>query len=250
MPQLRYATWISVWQPVGKPLSTPALPLLSTNVVEIDTPSIQVPQFVLPPVTDSKEARASKTILALKTNMLYDALTWFNFSVEVPFAKDKFSALYYHQFPWWRWGESRNEFCNRFLSIGGEGRWWFKPKPQPATEKRKIRDRLVGHYLGVYSESGKWDFEYKRKICYQGEFWSAGLSYGYSMPIARGLNLELSVSAGFASIAYRGYTPSPDYSILWRDYDKIGRWYYIGPTKAQVSLVIPIVVNYKVRDNK
>lgn len=103
----------------------------------------------------------------------------------------------------------------------------------------------MGHFLGLYGESGKWDFEHKRDICYQGEHWSAGISYGYSMPISRHLNLEFSVSAGYASIAYRGYTPSPDYSILWRDYAKTGRWHYFGPTKAQISLVVPFRVSYK-----
>ena len=246
MPQLRYATWIAVWQPIAKSIAAPMPPQLTTAEIEIDTPVIEVPQLVLP-TTGKREIRDTKTILALKTNLLYDAVTWFNFSVEVPFAGDNFSVLYYHQFPWWRAGQSDNEFCNRFLSIGGEARWWFKPEPRPATEKRKKRDRLVGHFLGVYGESGKWDFEQKRKICYQGEHWSTGLSYGYSLPISRSLNMEFSISGGYASIAYRGYTPSPDYSILWRDYDKIGRWHYWGLTKAQVTLVVPIVVKTKKR---
>ena len=103
----------------------------------------------------------------------------------------------------------------------------------------------MGHFAGIYCESGKYDFEHKKDICYQGEFWSLGVSYGYSMPISRYLNLEFSISAGYASIAYRGYTPSPDYSILWRDYDKVGRWHYFGLTKAQISLVIPISITVK-----
>lgn len=181
----------------------------------------------------------------MKSNLLYDALTWLNYSIEVPFAGDKFSALLYHQFPWWTWGQNNNEFCIRFLGVGGEARYWFAPKPKPATPKRIIRDCLVGHYVGVYGESGKWDFERQRDICYQGEYWSAGLSYGYSMPITKHLNLEFSISGGYASIAYRGYTPSHDYSILWRDYSKIGRWHYWGITKLQISLVVPIVVKLK-----
>ena len=252
MPQLRHATWIAVWCPIESKMSKfkpmdPISPIQPTAYpFNIDTPAIQIPKMELnfPPIIP--EARDTVTILALKSNLLYDAVTWLNFSVEAPIG-DNFSLLYYHQFPWWRWGESRNEFCNRFLSIGGEARWWFAPQPQPSTPKRKIRDRLVGHFLGVYGESGKWDFEHKREICYQGEHWSVGLSYGYSFPISRNLNLELSISGGYASIAYRGYTPSEDYSILWRDYNKIGRWHYFGPTKAQVSLVIPITVSYKKR---
>ena len=114
-----------------------------------------------------------------------------------------------------------------------------------ASEKRIRRDKLTGHFVGVYGESGKYDFEHKKDICYQGEFWSAGLSYGYSMPIGKRLNMEFSISAGYASIAYRGYTPSDDYETLWRDPEKVGKWHYFGPTKAQVSLVIPITAKLK-----
>ena len=186
----------------------------------------------------------TRTILALKTNLLYDAVSWLNFSIEVPI-KEKYSLLYYHQFPWWNWGKNNNEYCMRFLSIGLEGRWWFKPMPREATAKRIKRDRLMGHFVGVYAESGKWDFERKQDICYQGEHWSAGLSYGYAMPIGKRLNLELSVSAGYASIPHRGYEPSADYSELYHLPEKDGTWHYIGPTKAQVSLVLPFVVKCK-----
>ena len=191
-----------------------------------------------------KKSLPTKTIFALKSNLLYDALSLVNFSIEIPLA-DKFSLLYYHQFPWWRWGKANNEYCLRFLSIGGEARWWFALKPKENTDKRIRRDRLVGHFFGLYSESGRYDLQRRRDVCYQGEFWSAGLTYGYSMPIGRRMNLELSLSAGYASIPYRGYTPSEDYETLWRDYDKIGTWGYFGLTKAQVSLVIPITAKDK-----
>ena len=238
MPHLRYATWISVWQRIREEVRIEFEPSL-----KMDLPVIQMPALSLlpvpPPILED-----TKTVLALKTNLLYDLASWLNFSVEVPIG-DKFSALYYHQFPWWRWGKANNEFCMRFLSIGAEGRWWFKPMPREKTEKRIKRDRLMGHFAGFYVESGKYDFERKRDICYQGEHWSAGLSYGYSMPIGKRLNLEFSLSVGYASIAYRGYTPSEDYEILWRDPDKAGRWHYIGPTKAQVSLVLPFIIKYQ-----
>ena len=238
MPQLRYATWVSVWQriQVDRVIEEPTH--LAMEMPEVPHPNIPLVPFPVPEMEDTK------TILALKTNLLYDALSWLNFSVEVPIG-DRFSALYYHQFPWWTWGKGNYEYCMRFLSIGAEGRYWFKPMPREATETRIKRDRLMGHFVGVYAESGKWDFERKRDVCYQGEHWSAGLSYGYAMPIGKRLNLELSVSAGYASIAYRGYTPSEDYEVLIRDPEKVGRWHYFGPTKAQVSLVLPFIVKYK-----
>lgn len=240
MPHLRYATWITVWQTIKVELPMPTQAELRIEIPPVPMPVLTPVDMPLP----EPEVTDTKTILAVKSNLLYDALTLVNYSVEVPIG-DRFSALYYHQFPWWRWGEHNNKYCLRFLSIGGEGRWWFKPMPRPATERRLKRDRLVGHFLGLYAESGKWDFERRRDICHQGEFWSVGLSYGYAMPIGRRLNLELSLSAGYASIPYRGYTPSEDYSILWRDPSEVGRWHYFGLTKAQVSLVLPFMVSVK-----
>ena len=112
-------------------------------------------------------------------------------------------------------------------------------------KNRYNRDKLVGHFLGVYAESGKWDFEWERRFCHQGEHWSTGLSYGYSMPVGKYFNLEYSLSLGYASIPYRKFSPSGDYEILWRDPVKHGRWHYFGPTKAQISLVYPITITTK-----
>jgi hypothetical protein len=234
MPKLRLATWVCMYISPDRPVR-----------VEFKEPELEFPKRIdaaLP--VQTPEYREQKTILALKSNLLYDLFTLVNYSIEVPFAKN-LSALYYHQFPWWRWGEADNQYCIRFLSIGAEGRWWFKPKPRPQMGKSVQRDKLMGHFVGLYAESGKWDFGWGRDICHQGEHWSVGLSYGYSMPLGRRLNMEFSLSLGYASIAYRGYTPSEDYEILWRDPAKQGRWHYFGPTKAQVSLVVPITMKTK-----
>lgn len=237
MPALRVATWLCVYKPIPE-FVPDTMPELNVGLQTLPLPggSMQMPVDTI--------MRKKTTILALKTNLLYDALTLLNYSIEVPF-NEKFSVLWYHQFPWWRWGEADNEYCIRFLSIGAEGRWWFKPKPRPQMGKRVQRDKLMGHFVGLYAESGKWDFEWGRDICHQGEHWSVGLSYGYSMPLGRRLNMEFSLSVGYASIAYRKFEPSEDYEILWRDPVKHGRWHYFGPTKLQVSLVYPILLTTK-----
>ena len=234
MPALRVATWLCVYQPIPE--------FVADTMPDIRVEMPTLPELEPLPVTEV--SRKKKTILALKTNLLYDALSLVNYSIEVPIG-ERFSALWYHQFPWWTWGQADNQYCIRFLSIGGEGRWWFKPMPRPQMGKSVQRDRLMGHFVGLYAESGKWDFEWGRDICHQGEHWSVGLSYGYSMPLGRRLNMEFSLSLGYASIAYRGYTPSEDYEILWRDPAKQGRWHYFGPTKVQVSLVYPILLTTK-----
>lgn len=188
-----------------------------------------------PPQLPSK-----RTILGLKTNLLYDAVTALNFAVEVPI-NEHFSFQYEHHCPWWL--SKNNRYCLEFLSFGGEFRWWFKPKTYPETEEQKQRDALSGHFIGLHGWGGKSDIQAGRNFgCYQFEFLSAGLTYGYAMPISRYLNLEFSISAGYARIPYRHYIPSPDWEILIRDKNNAGTLHYFGPTKAEISLVIPIRV--------
>ena len=254
MPHLRYATWSYVWiypevkqEPEPEPEPTPEPQPAPTPEPELEpepepTPEPQPAPTPLPePITDTR------TIAAIKTNLLYDAVTWLNLAVEVPIYKDRFSLVYTHQFSWWRGGENRNEYCNRFLSIGGELRWWFRPQPREPYDRHVRRDKLMGHYLGLYGMGGKWDFEWKRKFCYQGEFWSAGVSYGYSRPLGKRLNLELSASLGYANIPYRNYKPSDDYGILLRNRKKTGTWHYVGPTRLEVSLVWPLLHRFTVK---
>ena len=185
-----------------------------------------------------------RTVVALKTNMLYDAATALNFAFEVPF-NEKFSILYEHHCPWWLTGNNR--YCLQLLSFGGEFRWWFKPKTRPESPRRVQRDALVGHFLGVYGMGGKFDLQANRTFCYQGEFFSAGLTYGYSMPIAKRVNLEFSISAGYARIPYRHYNPTDDWELLIRDRNKSGVWHYFGPTKIEVALSVPLLVKTKVK---
>ena len=239
MSALRLATWLCVYQPIQK-IVAPVIQDYKPDMGTIRIDTLPLPELLPLPVVEKRKS----TMFALKTNLLYDALTLLNYSIEVPIT-ERFSALWYHQFPWWRWGEADNQYCIRFLSIGAEGRWWFKPKPRPQMGKSVQRDKLMGHFVGLYAESGKWDFGWGRDICHQGEHWSVGLSYGYSMPLGRRLNMEFSISVGYASIPYRKYEPSEDYEILWRDPVKHGRWHYFGPTKAQVSLVVPITMKTK-----
>ena len=238
MPRLRLATWICIWQ---KPYQEPVGKEAAFAVSEPE-PSPLTPLHVEPLHIESP--REKKTILALKTNLLYDAVTALNFAAEVPF-NEKFSILYEHHCPWWL--SNSNRFCLQYLSFGGEFRWWFKPKTRPESARRVQRDALVGHFLGLYGMGGKFDLQANRTFCYQGEFFSAGLTYGYSMPIAKRLNLEFSISAGYARIPYRHYNPTDDWEILIRDRNKTGVWHYFGPTKIEVALSVPLLIRKKAK---
>lgn len=196
------------------------------------------------PLVDEWEKR---TVVAVKTNVLYDALTIPNYAIEFPIG-DRFSVQWEHNFPWW---STRDElkYCLQYLTLGGEFRWWFAPQPKPETGSRMLRDVLVGHYVGVYGMFCKTDIQWQDKIgmyqCYP--VLSAGLTYGYSFPLTKHWNMELALSAGYARIPYQHYIPSDDWQILWRDRDNQGVLHYFGPTEVKVSLVRPIVIEYRKR---
>lgn len=87
--------------------------------LQVDFPELPLPFLQRIPVSVSvSEEYDTRTILALKTNLLYDAVSWVNFAIEVPI-KERFSVLYYHQFPWWTWGKGNTLYIRiayHFLS--------------------------------------------------------------------------------------------------------------------------------------
>ena len=223
MPQLRAATWICVWAEVIEPL-----PAVAAMTVEAAALTEAAPARESAPVITIEE---QKTIVALKTNMLLDAATALNYALEFPIGKD-FSLQVQQYTPWWVTKSNRQ--CLQFLSLGAEVRWWFKSD-----------EVLQGHFVGANAWSGNGDLQWNKNICYQFEFWSAGLTYGYSMPVSKWANLEFSISAGYAQIPYQHYIPTDDWQILIKDKSKAGTLHYFGPTKAEVSLAIPITIRTK-----
>lgn len=211
---------------------------------------------------DSLCAACQKTVIALKTNLLYDAATALNAEIELPVG-ERFSILIDDIFPWWNWGPNGNKYCFQLWEMGIEPRWWFGHRParkvrqadegcaaapgQTVTcaDKAVRRDRLTGHFIGLYAMSGRYDFQNVRELCYQGEDWSVGLTYGYALPVGRRLNMEFSASVGYLQSDYRHYVPDTDYSALYRDHSNTGRLSYFGPTKLKVSIALPFTSHRK-----
>jgi len=223
MPHLRYATWISVWQriEVDKVIEEPIS--LAMDMPNVPMPKLE-PVLLPSPVVEEVDT----FMLAVKSNLLFDAVTALNVEVEVPIG-NHWSVMMEDVFPWW---EKDNKYCFQLLEMGVEGRYWFR-------NNKYHSQKLKGHFTGAYVMSGKYDFQWDTDLCTQGEFWSAGLTYGYSRRISRLFNLELSASFGYLSTAYRRYYPSDGYDVLYAD-DRKGRVGYWGPTKLKVSLVMPI----------
>ena len=228
MPQLRYATWVTVWRrlEIDKPLE-------DTSLQKMDFPEMPLPKLAPLPVLGEERLDTAFTF-AVKSNLLYDAVTALNVEVEVPI-KNHWSVMVDHVFPWW---EKGNKYCLQLLETGVEGRYWFR-------NNQYHSQKLQGHFAGAYAMSGKYDFQKDRDLCYQGTFWSAGATYGYAKKISRLFRLEFSVSLGYMSTEFQHYQPSIDYEQLYGDLDGKRRISYWGPTKLKVSLVMPIHIKWR-----
>lgn len=178
------------------------------------------------------ETRIPVTVAALKTNLLYDALTVYNVELEFPIA-DRFSIAVENVFPWWEYSFF---WCLQMWEMGVEARYWFSSwEPRSA-------DKLRGFFAGAYGMSSKYDFQWLSDVNYQGEYWSAGITGGYSLPVGKRCRMEFSLGLGFLHSDWRHYFPTDVHDKLIRDIQNTGTVSYWGPTKAKVSLVVPINV--------
>lgn len=164
----------------------------------------------------------SSVKVALKTNLLYDALLVPNLGAELLTDKN-ISVSFTWMYAWWK--TDRRHYYWRTYGGELEVRKWFGAK---------AAQRLNGHHAGIYAGCLTYDFELGGRG-YLSDRWSHhyGLSYGYSWRIAPHLNLDCSIGIGYLTGRYKEYLPM-DGCYVWQT-TKNNRW--IGPTKAEVSLV-------------
>ena len=176
----------------------------------------------------SGEISSKVTKAALRTNLLVPAL---NVGLEIPVG-NKWSVAADYYYPWF-WPNQKNKDCFEFLGVSLEARRWFGRNRQPA-------DRLKGHSIGFYAAAGYYDFE-KDYRGMQGEFVSPGIDYTYSMAVGKKkrLNLSFTLAVGYIRSWGRTYNVYGDYGELYPDAGTV-IWDYIGPTKAAVTLSVPL----------
>jgi len=178
-------------------------------------------------VSTQKRFTGYKPLLAVKTNMLYDLALAPNIEVEFPFGRNKrWSVMAEYLNPWWRL--DKLNYAYEIQEAGLELRRWLTPRCDGS------RPWLSGSFLGLYVASAKYDLEYNG-VGDQGEVWSVGATLGYSWPIARRWNLELSLSAGYMDGKRRHYNAEFESSHLI--YKETKKLQYFGPTKLKFSLV-------------
>lgn len=170
--------------------------------------------------------RPYTALLALKTNLLWDAILAPNFEIEVPLGTaNRWSIMGEYWTPWYVW--HHNSRAYELQLWGLELRRWNG-------QCRQRVPLLTGSFWGYYAAFGRYDFEWKH-VGDQGELFSVGATYGYSWPISRHWNLELSASIGVFAGPQRHYHGEfDDTHLIWK---KNRTLFYAGPTKLKCSLV-------------
>lgn len=225
-PQLRTSSMYLWYNPVVLPPFS-----LHTSLKEafcMDVPVLAAPAFT---VLAPEEPEEKPFYMALKTNLLYDALVTPNIGAEFYLGKN-WSAGANWMYAWWKNGST-----HKYWRIYGGDiyvRRWFGKK---AEEKP-----LTGHHIGIYGQALTYDFCDGDRGYMGGEpggtLWdrasfAGGIEYGYSHPIARRLNLDFTIGVGYLGGRYYEYIPQ-DGCYVWQA-TKNRKWF--GPTKAEVSLV-------------
>jgi hypothetical protein len=168
--------------------------------------------------------------VALKTNLLSDALLNVNAGVEVGLAP-KWTLDVTGDFNAWTLSHGRR--WKHWLAQP-EARYWFC-------------DRFAGHFIGLHAIGGQYNIggfngQYNllgtdaRKLKdsrYQGWFVGGGIAYGYDWILGRHWNLEAEIGIGYTYTRYDRFQCASCGKKL--DSDKSHN--YFGPTKASINLV-------------
>lgn len=162
----------------------------------------------------------SRPYFALRSNALLDVALVPNLSFEG--GRGQWSAVATWAFAWW--GGS----AKTWRMYGGEveGRYWFG--------KATMEKTLTGHHAGVFVGLFTYDIKLGsvgRQCPDVAASW--GVSYGYSVPLSRRINLDFNIGVGFIHSHYERYRYQCGKYVC----DGNRKLHYFGPVKAEVSVV-------------
>ena len=229
--------WIESITPTAEGIS---YTVAQNTVQEPRTATITVESYGQQHVVTVNQAAAEPACkpfyMGIKTNMLYDLGAIPNIGAEF-YLGANFSVVANWEYSWWK-SDKKSWY---WRSYGGDValRYWLG--------KASRNKPLTGHHLGLYGQMITYDFEVggrgyiadsgfgkdKSEDGTLGWNWAAGLEYGYSLPIARRLNIDFTLGVGYHWGNFKEYLPI-DGDYVWQ---ATKRRQYIGPTKLEVSLV-------------
>lgn len=199
-----------------KPVPEPAtVPLQLSDTIRLQHVSAQeTPKRDEVPVVDDQFVER----MALKTNMIYDALLAPDIELEYRI-NDRWSVAIEGTMAWWH-NDGRHRYY-QLAVISPEVRYWFKTKKP-----------WHGHYVGLFGGQGWYDLENGERG-YRGEGQMAALSYGYMFPVSRHLSFDAEVGVGYMHTRFQEYLPVDGHYV----YQQTSKINYFGPVRLKFSLV-------------
>lgn len=159
--------------------------------------------------------------MGLKTNVLYNATTTFSLGAEIGLGKKTSLDLSGAYNPW-EFSETKRM---KLWMVQPEFRYWFCEK-------------FNGHFVGLHAHVGQYNIsginisDNLKDYNYQGDFYGAGLSYGYQWILSDRWGIEASLGLGYAHFKYDKYPCAKCGTLIKSDTKN-----YWGPTKAAVSFI-------------
>lgn len=161
--------------------------------------------------------------VAIKTNLLYDAVLVPNIGIEARLFKS-FTMYADVMYAGWNFPEKYIYWNLYGAQVGA--RQYFGKKSSGRS--------FTGHHAGVYAQALAYDLQ-AGNIGQQTNTLhiAGGFEYGYSVPVARNLNIDFEMGIGYMTGSYDEYDVHDGHNT-WRATIQ-RKWF--GPTKASVSLV-------------
>ncbi len=189
-----------------------------------------------------KESRKLRPIFALKTNLVAWAgfvpsgAASFNMTTFMPnlegelYLGKRFSLSGSGLYSNWAYDGGKKFWGLSAYSL--EPRIWIKG------------DRLFrGVYFGVYGEFGDFNKQEGREegvntsSNFTGDYWHAGISVGYMLPLGKHWCAELSLRGGYRSASYNKYTRTFETDGIYNYDDEAGKKNEFGLTGVRLNIV-------------
>lgn len=177
----------------------------------------------VPVVAPATVASAGTALLGVGTNLLYDAVTAANVSLDIPVGKHMDITANF-MFPWWK-DRSKN-FAFQLLHMDLGGRYYFK------TWERPDENVFHGWFVSASAGLGYYDFA-PWGDGVQGEEMKFSLGGGYTWKLGDWWRLSAELGVGGLFSRFRSYNAESPTVLMVKNQGDLIYW---GPTNAQISL--------------
>lgn len=115
----------------------------------------------------------------------------------------------------------KHDYRLQVVALQPEFRYWLK-------------EPMRGHFFGVHGSVGAFNIALDDRTRYQdaGPLWGVGVSYGYSLPLARHWCAEFTIGGGYVNVGYDAF-----YNIANGVQFDSGTKHYWGVTRLGINLV-------------